>query len=336
MIWLHLLISYVTVCASQNVAHLISRILNWYKYSPNSLNVDSCLGLQWAASFHSSEELNSLVEKCVKVTKRSDPEYFKSTQEVFSMKWEPIEELNSRKMMRPAKSWTRTKFDEDFSDKCFAQIKKCHLSHPCVRYIFSPPGRRYFVTHQLLLSYAYRLNCPRTTVFWKDLKINEKLLCGSIHREMTIKSDSLDLRLEELLFCGMAGFKGFQTDSWKDVIAKSVSSFEKGKHQLGCVKHKTARKEIRPKASHHGSRRHRQTYKSATRFGRNKRKYTYEQHPRKHHLRSSGKQRSRQRSRKRSHRSLHPSRRRMRVVTDEFGCDSHSTALLIANIMLFK
>merc|ERR1719300_623802 len=107
-------------------------------------------------------------------------------------------------MMRPGKTWTRHRFNEDFSDQCFTQISKCHFSHPCVRYIFSPPGRRYYVTHQLLLSYAYRLNCPRTTVFWNDLKINEKLLCGSIHREIMMKKDVLDLRLEQILFCTMA------------------------------------------------------------------------------------------------------------------------------------
>merc|ERR1719499_463563 len=135
-----------------------------------------------------NKRLGKLVEECTSVVKEAEPKYWKRTHFVFDMHWRPLDDLRSRKMFRPKQS-TRERFDEDFSDDCLSQVSSCRLSHQCVQYVFAPPGKRYFATHQLLLSYAYRLNCPQTTKFWIDLKRNEKTLCGSIHNEVMRRID---------------------------------------------------------------------------------------------------------------------------------------------------
>jgi len=411
---------YIHFCHGGKFHALTESILNWYEFSPKSLNVDSCLGLRWAAAFDpSNKRLGRVIDECTTTVAEMEPKYWKQTQFVFNLKWKPLESLASRKMVRPPKEYTKTKFDEDFTDNCFSQIPSCRLSHLCVRYIFSPPGRRYFATHQLLLSYAYRINCPKESMFWGDLKTNEKVLCGGIYQEVSKKIELCDMRMEQVLFCGMAGFKGFLSKKWKKHLLDAIDVFKVNDHDFACIKHKTAQLPVYPflvkhkhkhkrkdpprirdppgkersvsKHSHNAlrrSRRHRSASahhsKHVHRKSRSRKKHSYRK------LRKGSRRKSRYRKKKamkKRRESLYDAvwtglnkprvfqmrkipqkmstrekirlakkkqsrkdaenddtlldlslvgRRRLRAKTDKFGCDSHTTALLIANFLLMN
>jgi len=386
---------YTHFCHGGKFHALTESILNWYEYSPESVNVDSCLGLRWAAAFDpSNKRLGKIIDECTTTVAETEPKYWKQTQFVFNLKWKPIESVASRKMMHPPKKYTKTKFDEDFTDHCFSQIPSCRLSHLCVRYIFSPPGRRYFATHQLLLSYAYRMNCPKESKFWGDLKRNEKVLCGGIYLEISKKIELCDMRMEQVLFCGMAGFKGFLSKKWKRHLLDAIDVFKVSDHDFACIKHKTAQLPVYPfltkhkhkkkdpprirdppgkertvsKHSHHSKRVHR---KSRSRQKHSHRKSRYSQKKaakkrreslydavwtdlnkpriiqrRKVPQKMSTREKIRLAKKKQSRKDAKNDdtlldlslvgRRRLRAKTDKFGCDSHTTALLIANFLLMN
>lgn len=213
---------------------IINNILNWYQYSPASQSVDSCFGLIFGLVFAPEDgRLKSLKNYCERKISQTHPRDYTKMHVLFGMKWKYLDTPNSRVVKTP-RARSRRQFNENFTDSCFRELTTCVMSLPCRHFALSPPGRRYFVTHQVLLSYAYRLKCEQDE-FWTKLKDHEARLCGAIKKEEHSLREDWDLRMEQTMVCHMAGFKDMLSNQFEHKLPKEAKTFRKFGHDLACM-----------------------------------------------------------------------------------------------------
>ncbi|CAF4861078.1 unnamed protein product, partial [Rotaria sp. Silwood1] len=237
--------------------HALQRLLNFFESDANNLNLDGLYGLRVAQGQLNAldQSLRSEVNKKIYLTDKNNIIHSLSTQ------IERIANISLNRIAQEASSYLHrfsliihhpfvinyqsrkinkhfiehgkrhANFDEEESDKCFAELLgssdhsnsiKCHVSEPCWNLMTSPSGQNYVITHQLVwFLIAKNIGCINRYIANKNLNHLEDYFCANIYEDAKnniINNFNQDLFLEQLLLCSMIGYEDFLRLDWFNTI----------------------------------------------------------------------------------------------------------------------
>ncbi|XP_077514729.1 UPF0764 protein C16orf89 homolog [Amblyomma americanum] len=142
----------------------------------------------------------------------------------------PVSRISADLIERPIAS---TGFLEDFSDFCILELstprvpEECKISSKCFDLMTDPYSDGYWLTHEVFYTLiAYVSPCQKQLQQLlsdhrrKSIKTFLRQTCSNIYRDAMLESDQgltewfQDLFMEQVGFCGLAGFPEFYKPEW--------------------------------------------------------------------------------------------------------------------------